>query len=136
MASTYAFATPIPLTPLSVTSSTTITQTSGTDALMAGMTITPIAGTYLALFTAYINQNGAGQSAQTSFYIGGTQDASSVVDPAPFAGGTLTTGSASVPFFNMGVYTVTGTQTIEVRWRVSGGTGTAQTRKLQLVRVG
>lgn len=118
-----------------VTSTTNATTTSGTDAVITGMTITPVAGTYLAIFTGVIQQNSAGNSITISFYVGGTQDTSSIMDAAPFAGGTLTAGSASVPFVTHGVYTVNGSQAIAVEWHVSGGTATIFQRKLTILRI-
>ncbi len=118
-------------------STSTVTNTSGTDSLLSGMTLTPIAGTYLAVFVGTIQQANAGQSVTTSFYVNGTQDANSVVDAAPFAGGTLTAGSASVPWITMGgPYTVNGSQVIQLEWHVSGGTATAQQRQLFLIKTG
>lgn len=129
-----SIATP-PIQTSSTTSTSNATTTSGTDAVMTGMTLTPIAGTYIAIFTGVIQQNSAGQSVTISFYVNGAQDATSIMDFAPFAGGTLTSGSASCCAVTQGVYTVTGGQAIAIEWHVSGGTATVFQRKLTLVRI-
>jgi hypothetical protein len=119
-----------------VNSTSTATTTSGTDAVL--LTITPtIAGSYIAVFVGTIQQANAGQSVTTSFYNNGVQDTATVIDAAPFAGGTLTSGSASVPWVTIGgPYTVNGSQAIALEWHVSGGTGTAQQRQLYVIKVG
>lgn len=136
MASPYAVISTPPIQSSNVTATSTATTTSTSDVLMTSMTITPIQGTYLAIFTGVIQQNIAGDSITISFYVNGVQDATSVMDAAPFAGGTLTAGQASVPFVTHGVYTVTGSQAIAIEWHVSGGTGTVFQRKLSLIKIG
>lgn len=113
-----------------------VTTTSGTDAVLSGMTTTPVAGTYWCIFTGSMQQNLAGDFLSVSFYIGGTQDANSIIRTAPFAGGALTAGQGSVPYVTQGVYTVNGSQAIAVEWNVSGGTGTSFIRKLVCLRIG
>lgn len=127
-------ATP-PIQSARVLSTGNATTTSGTDAVMTGMTTTPIQGTYFVIFTGPIQMNIAGDFVSVSIYSGGTQDVDSVVRAAPFAGGTLTAGQASVPWVTQGVYTVNGSQAIEVRWSVSGGTATSFLRNMTLLRI-
>lgn len=136
MASIFSSIATPPIQTQSVTSASTATTTSGTDALMTGMTITPIAGTYFAIFTGGIQQNIAGDSITVSIYSGGSIDSSSTVAAAPFAGGTLTSGQSSAPWTVQGVYTVNGAQAITVEWHVSGGTGSVGNRKLTIMRIG
>ena len=118
-----------------VNSVTNTTTTSGTDSVL--ITITPsVAGSYLGVFVGTMMQNQAGQSITTSFYLNGVQDATTVVDAAPVAGGLLS-GSVSVPWLNIGgPYTLSTTGTLAIEWHVSGGTGTAQQRQLYIVKVG
>lgn len=125
-----------PISSTNATATSSATTTSGTDALMTGMTLTPIAGTYIAIWSGVVQQANAGQSVTLSIYVGGVQDATSVMDFAPFAGGTLTSGSASCCAITQGVYTVNGSQAIAIEWHVSGGTGTVFQRKLTLVKIG
>lgn len=131
----YTISTP-PISTQNATATSNSTTTSGTDSVMNGMTITPIAGIYIAIFTGVIQMNIGGDSITISFYVGGTQDATSIMDAAPFAGGTLTAGQSSVPFVTHGVYTVSGSQAIAVEWHVSGGTATVFQRKLTLIKIG
>lgn len=135
MSSHYAVISTPPIQNQDVTSVTTATTTSTSDVLMTGMTQTPISGTYLAIFTGVVQQNNAGNSATISFYVGGTQDATSIMDFAPFDGGTLSAGSASCCAVTHGVYTVNGAQAIAVEWHVSAGTGTVFQRKFTLVKI-
>lgn len=135
MSNQYAAISTPPIQNIGVSSVTNATTTSGTDAVMTGMTVTPVAGTYFCIFTGVIQQNIAGNTITISFYVGGTQDTSSVMTAAPFAGGTLTAGQASVPFVTHGVYTVTGSQAIAIEWHVNGGTGTVFQRKMTLMRI-
>lgn len=125
-----------PIQSSNVTAASNATTTSGTDAVMTGMTTTPIAGTYLVIFTGVIQQNISGDTITISIYTGGTQDTTSIMTAAPFAGGTLTAGQASVPFVTHGVYTVNGSQAIALEWHVSGGTGTVFQRKMTVVKIG
>jgi len=136
MAANYVTLSTPPIQTSNVTAASNATTTSGSDVLMTGMTITPIAGTYFVIFTGVIQQNISGNSVTISFYVGGTQDATSIMDAAPFAGGTLTAGQASVPYVTHGVYTVNGSQAIAVEWHVSGGTGTVFQRKMTVVKIG
>lgn len=128
-------ATP-PIETTDATSTTNATTTSGTDALMTGMTITPIQGTYLVIFSAVVQSSNAGQGVTISLYVGGTQDATSIRDAAPFDGGTLSSTQASCGMMTHGIYTVSGSQAIAVQWHVSGGTGTVFQRKLSVIKIG
>lgn len=125
-----------PIQPTTIASISSITTTSGTDSVMTGMTSTPIAGTYMVTFNGNAQMQTAGAFIFISFYVNGVQDANSDLQFAPFAGGTLTSGQSSVPVSNSGVYTVNGSQAIDVRWHVSGGTATSTQRKLILLKIG
>lgn len=132
----YVTVTPAPIQTTQVTSTSNATTTSTTDVLMTGMSVTPIAGTYLVIFSAVVQQAGAGQSVTCSIYSGGVQDTASIRDFAPFDGGTLSSGSASCCCATQGVYTVNGAQVIQIDWHVSGSTATVFQRNLTLVRIG
>lgn len=135
MAANYVNISSPPIINLGVSATSTVTTTSTSDVLMTGMTITPAIGTYLAIFTGVVQQNDAGNSATLSFYIGGTQDASSVMDFAPFDGGALSAAQASCCAVTHGVYTVNGSQAIAIEWHVSAGTGSVFQRKLTLIKI-
>lgn len=136
MASGYINISTPPISTLEATSTTNATTTSGTDALMTGMTLTPIAGTYMAIFSSVVQSSGAGQGVTVSIYSGGTQDATSIRDAAPFDGGTLSSTQASCGIMTHGIYTVNGSQAITIEWHVSGGTATVFQRKLSLIKIG
>jgi len=125
-----------PIQSTQITSTSNATTTSTSDVLMTGMTVTPIAGTYLVLFSAVVQQNDAGNSATVSIYSAGVQDPASVRDFAPFDGGTLSAVNASCVCAIQGVYTVNGSQVIQVEWHVSAGTGTVFQRNLILIKIG
>lgn len=130
-----AISTP-PIQTTQITSTSNATTTSTSDVLMTTMTATPIAGTYLVMFSAVVQQNAAGDSATISIYVNGTQDANSVRDFAPFDGGALSAGQASCVASVQGVYTVNGSQSIAIQWHVSGGTGTVFQRNMTLLKIG
>lgn len=125
-----------PISTTQVTATSNATTTSGTDVLMTGMTTTPIAGTYFVMFSAVVQQAGAGQSVTVSIYSNAVQDTASIRDFAPFDGGTLSAGSASCVCTTQGVYTVNGSQVIQIEWHVSGSTGTVFQRNLTLLKIG
>lgn len=125
-----------PIASIQVTSGTTVTTGSGTDALLTGMTATPIAGTYFVMFSGVLQNNTAGDTITVSFYINGVQDATSVRSMAPFDGGALAAGQGSCVGAVQGVYSVNGSQAIAVHWHTSGGTATSFTRSMTLLKIG
>lgn len=112
------------------------TTTSGTDALITGMTITPAAGNYIVWFSSSVISNNAGAIITVSLYINGVQKADSVRTLAPFDGGALSALTARCGVSIQGLATVNGSQTIEVRWNTSGGTATCGPRNLLILRAG
>lgn len=112
-----------------------VTAGTGADALMTGMTVTPVAGTYLVWFSCDINSANAGAATSVSFYVGGSQKADSLRKVVPFCGGTLTSGSARCGVALNGVITVNGSQAIEIRWSASSGTNTVAARTMNILRV-
>jgi len=107
------------------------TTTSNTDVVAAGMTLTPLAGTYLVWFngSAELNQSAGTDQTFISVYSAGSQATSSEER-------CLNGTNSSFPFSCMAKVTVDGTQTIEGRWRVDGGTGTMHQRSLIILRLG
>lgn len=136
MAANYLTISTPPIANIGVSATASATTTSTSDVLMTGMTVTPIIGTYLVIFTGVVQQNNAGNSVTLSFYVNGVQDATSIMDFAPFDGGALSAAQASCCAVTHGVYTVTGSQSIAIQWHVSAGTGTVFQRKLTLVKIG
>lgn len=119
---------------VSVTSSevsaiTDDTTASTTDVLMASMTLTPAAGTYLAIYsTEVVNSANGVERTYVSLWSAGAQ----VVGTERAVG---TAGAAYSPVFTQAVITVNGSQAIEGRWRVLAGTSTAHQRRLTLVKL-
>lgn len=111
------------------------TTTSGTDAIITGMTATPAAGTYLVWFSSAINSSQAGATVTVSMYVGGVQRADSVRAVSPFDGGTLSALTASCGMAINGLVTVTGSQAITIEWHTSAGTATCGARTLNYLRV-
>jgi len=109
-----------------------ITTTSTTDVLMTGMQLTNVpAGTYLLSFGTSLSISTTG-NINTSIYAGGTIVANST---QPFARGTQAV-TAQHGYSNFKI-TLASTQTVEIRWRTSTGTATANTnRYLTLIKVG
>jgi hypothetical protein len=107
----------------------TITTTSTTDTLVTGMTLTPGAGTYLVFFSSDW-QNGTNNASNfATIYAGGTAVANSARQY------TRPNALIRVGVMVSGVATVTDGQSIEIRWRVSAGTGTMGNRSLMLIQV-
>lgn len=115
-------------------STTTATTTSTTDVVMTGMTITPVAGTYLVWFSASFTNNTGGDTITVSINVGGTQKADSVRTVIPFESGTFG-NPQTIPLATQGVVTVNGSQAIAIDWHTSGGTATVNQRTLNILRV-
>lgn len=117
-----------------VTDTANATTTSGTDALLTTMTITPtIAGNYMVCFESSITSNAAGAAITYSVYVNGTQQAATVKKMSPLDGGTLSVGSARADAsLRKKIAWTTGT--IEIRWSTSGGTATCGPRTMDIMR--
>lgn len=113
------------------TSTTTTTTNTATDSLVAGMTLTPGEGNYIAYFTASADVNNANRVLYFSIYVGGVQIAVSEV--------RISGVIATVPVAITKKVSPTAGQAVEVRWRLSstGGspTGTCYNRALTLLQV-
>ena len=117
------------------TGSTTIT--TGTDALVASMTLTPVAGTYLVMFSTTITGNSNNANTFISVYAGGVQVASSEVSGTPqIQGGITPSLNMNVPINTQATVTVNGSQAIEIRGRRTAGTTTVLSRSLIILRIG
>lgn len=123
------------LSSFEATATASASAPTGADTLIAGMTLTPVAGTYIAWFSCDINSAVAGAVITASLYVGGVQSATSQRKVEPFSGGTLTTGSARGALALQGTVTTTAGQAIEVRWSTSNAGPTAANRALTILRV-
>ena len=109
----------------------TVNTTSTTDvAAGAGggtdLSITPVAGTYFVFFSASVNNSAAAQDVFASIYVGGVQNAGSE---------RRSDGSDIHPIASHAGVVVNGSQAIEVRWRVTGSTGSMYERTLMVLKV-
>jgi hypothetical protein len=112
-----------------VSATADIATVSVTDVLLDSMTLTPAAGTYLALFcSSTVNSGNGAERNYFSLYSGGVKDTGSE-RTIGISGGSYSAVTS------MGVFTVNGSQAIEVRWRVIAGTGTTKARRLTLIRL-
>lgn len=117
----------------SVSSATTTTTSSTSDILVTGMTITPIAGSYLVFFQSSISSSSGSANTFFSVYQGGVKvNASEVVVRQNSTANILTVALVGIPV------TVNGSQAIETRWRTSTGTATlkASGRFMTIMKVG
>jgi len=115
------------------TGTSTITRTLATYAVVTGMTITPGAGTWLAIFSTAAKVNKNSRTALFSVFSNGVQVQSSERE---IGGQANNMGSVC----STAVVTVTAGQAIDARWRLdattSSPTVTAMERTLILVKVG
>ena len=103
--------------------------TSTTDVVITGMTVTPGAGDYLVFFTGAVENTGFGDPVTISIYTNGSQIAASVVKCESFGGMSNPIGSNAF-ITNLGAG-----QAIEVKWKVSNGTGTCHQKTLIVQKV-
>lgn len=107
----------------------TVTTTSSSDVLLPDMSITvPVIGTYRAFFSATLGNSGQGNSTFCTFYFNNGQDFQSerrlaAIGDNNYRGIISMSGGGSL---------LAGTS-VEVRWRRSAGTATAEQRSLFLV---
>lgn len=112
------------------TATASTSTTSGTYALMSGMTFTPPAGTYLVSFNTVLQESNNGEMIYVAIYVGGA-----IVTASQRMIQQSRWNNSSIPIATSAVVTVNGSQAIEVRWYRSGGTATALERVLSAVRV-
>lgn len=121
----------VSITNSEATATASTTTTSATDGLVAGMTLTPAAGTYLAMFSTTASHSSTGATISFSLYAGGAQAAASVrtIIPRP------TNATNQIAVATQGIVTVNGSQAVEVRWSTSASTATANQRTLTLIKL-
>lgn len=113
----------------------TITTTSGTDAVLTGMTITPPAGIYFVCFSTWLTHSTGNATVTISIYSGGVQSASTIRTTVPFTGAV---GGANngMGLATNGIVIVNGAQAITLEWHTSGATATAHNGNLDILKVG
>lgn len=117
------------------TATASATAPTGADTLIAGMTLTPVAGTYIVWFSCDITSASAGAAISVSIYAGGVQSTASLRKIIPFSGGTLTTGNARGSMSTHITVTVNGSQAIETRWSTSNAGPTTADRSMTIFKV-
>lgn len=117
-----------------ISGTSTVTSTTGTDALITGMTITPPSGTYLVTFSGSFSYGAGGANTQQiAIYVANTLKADSLRQAVT----TANTTKFQVMATN-GQVTVNGSQAIEIWWSgsQSGQTLTVINRTMNILRVG
>jgi len=109
------------------TGATSTTSTS--DVPIAGMTLTPGAGTYLAWFSATVAQSNGNTSGYVSLYAAGAKIAHS---ERRWQRGVQT---VETPVATHAIITVVDGQAIEARWRTAAGTFSGEARSLLLLKI-
>lgn len=111
-------------------STTTFTTTSTSAVLITGMSVTPVAGTYIALGNASFSVNSTYATCYASIYVGGSLNTGSE------RGNRTGISNALGVLSTMSQITVNGSQAVELRGRTSAATLTTTNRNLTLIRTG
>ena len=123
----------VALTSSTASATGSTTTTSSSDAQMNSMTLTPGAGTYLAMFSTSVAHSNAAGETYVSLYANSAQVAAS---ERRLTLADLKQIGQIVPLATQAVITVAAAQVIEVKWRTSTSTATAYQRTLTLVKIG
>lgn len=119
-----------------VTATAAVSTTSATNTVITGMTITPSAGTYFVIYSGSMG-TGSNDSGELSIFVDGVQQTYTIRDTIIQAGGLLgAVASGEWSSTTTGIFTVTGTQAIDVRFRAVSGSLTANERSLTALRIG
>jgi hypothetical protein len=113
-----------------ITSSTTFTTTSSTDAVITDFIVTPVAGRYAIWFNARMQSSSASATNNWRIYKGG------VGIPDSDRGARFGSASTDFPCSTQTVLSVNGSQEIDVRVRRTGGTLSVFDRTTTLIRLG
>lgn len=114
----------------SANSVVTANTVSLTDVLLTDLSLTPVAGTYLVQAEGVTYNNGPNNINFFTVYVNG------VAVPSTTRSYNMKSSGDQTSFILQHVTTVNGSQPIDVRWRVSGGTGSVDGRSLILIRIG
>lgn len=118
------WAAPAPGASTVVSATGDTTTMSGVDVLVASMTQTPGAGTYIVIFSGSMQNSSASNTTETNVYSNGVLVADSE---------RRHDGNSASAFTCFAKVTVGAGQAIEGRWRVSAGTGTMHERQLIVI---
>jgi len=121
-------AAPIAQTHASATTEATTTNT-GAPVLLNAMTLTPGEGTYLMLFSASLKTSSNNNGVTITPYVGGAAIPEAVA--TFFTNNNVNIESA----MTHAVLVVGAGQAVEIRWHVTGATGSAFARYLTLIKL-
>lgn len=121
------------ITAIELPFSSNITTTSTTDVVLTGMTTTPVAGTYLVVFSTWFTHSNGNDTVTYSIYAGGVQSAPTVRTVVPFTGAVGAVNDGLEAGTN-GIVTVNGSQAITLEWHTNAGTATAHAGTMDVVR--
>lgn len=129
-----------PLIPVfgEVTATADASTTSGTAALLGGMTTSLGAGTYIVWFTTSAQSNGTNSTGTFQLFANGSAVAASSRTSQPYDGGTLAAANATsgVALQATVVVPAGSTWTVQVEFSTSGGTTTSHQRTMTWLKVG
>lgn len=120
--------------PFYSSSTTTATTCATTLTTVTGITITPVAGTYLILYSTDVNSANGGTVVTFNVDQAGTAIAITQRKFQPFAGGTLTSGNQRIPFSVNSIQVLTGSA-ITITCLTSASTVTTANSELNLLRL-
>lgn len=123
-------------TPTVLSSVTPVSTTSATYATITTMTETPVAGTYLVIFSASVAV-GTNTTGDVAIFLAGTEQTAYTRHLAIQAGGLLgAVASYEVPVFILAVLAVNGSQVLDMRFRENGSdTVTCNQRQLTIIPI-
>lgn len=107
----------------------TITTTSATHVLATGMTFTPVAGTYVVIWSASVRSTSTTGEVYIRIYAGGSAVGAEQIYQRGGSASSIAVGLC-VSF----KVTVNGSQAIEGRWRRVNGTGEMLSRNLTIIQ--
>jgi len=113
-----------------ITSSTLFTTTSSADDPITGFNITPVAGRYAVWFNARMQSSSASATNNWRIYKGGVGATDSD------RGARFGAASTDFPCSTQTVFSVNGSQAVDVRVRRTGGTLSVFDRTITLIRLG
>lgn len=124
-----------------VTGTSTLTRTANTFTTVSGMSITPIAGTYLAIWSAQVRLGNASGQGEVALFVNTTQQTAlthqTELEVTIILGllgvANITEGASNI----IGTITANGSQAVTAQYRsVDGQTMTITNRSLTLIRIG
>lgn len=118
-----------------VASTSLITTTSTTYVVLTGQTLTPVAGTYLALARAVVTATSNNRTLALSIFVNGAQVTDSEVTTFVRTGSGFLSSTDILSMNTDAIVTVNGSQAIDMRWLTSGGTAQAQGYGLVLIKL-